>query len=201
MIYLLRHGQTLWNRLGIYQGQQDSPLTARGIGQARAMGALLAEVAGSGQSLKIVSSPLGRAWQTAVIVAERLGIDPAEISLEPKLAEIAYGDWEARSAGEVARLFPEAWAARQADRWNFPVPGGESYAQVAARVRDWMGELDGSGPLVAVGHGGAGRILRGLYQGAGSDEIFAMDKPQDGFFRLQDGCVTRFEVAEADARL
>ena len=80
-----------------------------------------------------------------MIAAERPGIDPVEISLEPKLAEIAYGDWEARSAGEVARLFPEAWAARQADRWNDPVPGGESYMpRLPARLTDWLGELDGS---------------------------------------------------------
>ena len=199
MIYLLRHGQTVWNAIGRLQGHRDSPLTARGIAQAQAMGSLLAEtLAVDGSEMpKIVASPLGRAWQTAAIVADRIGVAESEIALEPRLAEIAFGAWEAHSEADLARSFPEAWAARQADKWNYPVPGGESYAQVAARLQDWLAELNGGGPLVAVGHGGAGRILRGLYLGASPEEIFAMDEPQDGFFRLQDGCVTRFEVAPA----
>lgn len=196
MIYLLRHGQTVWNSIGRLQGQMDSPLTAKGVAQAQAMGSLLAETlaVGGAQVPKIVSSPLGRAWQTAAIVAERIGVEVAEITLEPRLAEIAFGAWESHSEADLAHRFPEAWAARQADKWNHPVPGGESYAQVAARVRDWLDELDGSGPLVAVGHGAAGRVLRGLYLKASPEEIFAMDEPQDGFFRLQDGCVTRLDV-------
>ena len=200
MIYLLRHGQTVWNSIGRLQGQKDSPLTAKGIAQAQAMGSLLAETLANGSASKpdpkprIVCSPLGRAWQTAAIVADRIGVEAAEITLEPRLAEIAFGAWEAHSEVDLARSFPEAWAARQADKWNYPVPGGESYAQVAARLRDWLAELDGSGPLVAVGHGAAGRVLRGLYLKARPEEIFAMDEPQDGFFRLQEGSVTRFDV-------
>ena len=196
MIYLLRHGQTVWNRAGRFQGQQDSPLTARGIAQAQAVGSLLAEVVADQRNLHVIASPLGRAWQTAAIVCDRLGVDPSAITLEPRLAEIAYGDWEARTAEEIRAQSPEAWAYRQADKWTRPVPGGESYVEVAARLQDWLASLDAGGPVVAVGHGAAGRILRGLYLKATPEQIFAMDEPQDAFFRLSEGVETRFDVAE-----
>lgn len=209
MIYVLRHGQTVWNRAGRIQGQQDSPLTARGIAQARAVGALLAEVVSlqkpapgkpaRAPDLRIVASPLGRAWQTAVIVADCLNIDPSAIALEPRIAELAYGAWEALTLEEIQRKFPEAWAERLADKWIRPAPGGESYAQVAARLEDWLKGLDDEGPVVAVGHGTAGRILRGRYLDATPQHIFAMEEPQDAFFRLQDGTETRFDVADVAA--
>ncbi|NIA71102.1 histidine phosphatase family protein [Pelagibius litoralis] len=201
MIYLVRHGQTVWNSIGRLQGQKDSPLTARGVAQAGAMGSLLAETLRRENAAppKIVSSPLGRAWQTAAIVADRLGIDPAAITLEPRIAEISFGDWEARSEAQLAELFPETWAARQADKWNYITPGGESYALVATRLKSWMAELEDGAPLVAVSHGLAGRILRGLYLKATPEEVFAMDEPQDGFFRLAQGVVTRFDVETEDA--
>lgn len=201
MIYLVRHGQTVWNAVGRLQGQKDSPLTARGVAQAGAMGSLLAEILRRENATppKIVSSPLGRAWQTAVLVADRLGIEPAAIALEPRIAEIAFGDWEAHSEAELTELFPEASAARRADKWNFVVPGGESYALVAARLRSWLADLEEGAPLVVVSHGLAGRILRGLYLNATPEEVFAMDEPQDGFFRLAQGVVTRFDVEREDA--
>ena len=200
MLYLLRHGQTVWNAIGRLQGQKDSPLTARGVAQAGAMGSLLAETLAQQNTAppKIVSSPLGRAWQTAVLVADRLGIDPAEIALEPRIAEIAFGAWEGHSEAQLAALFPKAWAARRADKWNYVVPGGESYALVAARLKSWQAELETDAPLVVVSHGLAGRILRGLYLKTEPEEVFAMDEPQDGFFRLAQGVVTRFDVASAD---
>jgi len=201
MIFLIRHGQTVWNSLGKLQGQKDSPLTTKGIAQAGAVGSLLAETLALEASAKpkIVASPLGRAWQTAVVVADNLGVDPSEIALEPRIAEISFGDWQGHREAELAREFPELWAEREADKWNFVVPGGgESYAMVATRLQAWMAELDAGAPLVAVSHGLAGRILRGLYLKVPPEEVFAMDEPQDGFFRLSQGVITRFDVTPED---
>ena len=200
MIYLVRHGQTVWNSLGKLQGQKDSPLTVKGIAQAGAVGGLLSETLAveGGAKPKIVASPLGRAWQTAVVVADRLGIAAAEIALEPRIAEIGFGDWQGHREADLARDFPELWAERATDKWNFVVPGGESYAMVAARLQAWRTELDSGAPLVAVSHGLAGRILRGLYLKLPPEDVFAMDEPQDGFFRLSQGAIARFDVAPGD---
>lgn len=198
MIYLLRHGETEWNRQGRLQGQQNSPLTARGEAQAAAMGRALRELVGPGAAgFRIVCSPLGRARQTAAIVAAEVGCDPAAIAEEPRLMEHAFGSWQGELEADLLRRFPDFWRAREADKWNFQVPGGESYALVAARLSAWLSEQPADARLIAVGHGLAGRILRGLYGRATPEDIFAMAEPQDAFFRLSDGVITRFDAAAA----
>lgn len=196
MIYLLRHGETEWNRQGRLQGQQNSPLTARGEAQAAAMGRTLRQLVGPGAAgFRLICSPLGRARQTAGIVAAELGCDPAAFVDEPRLMEHGFGVWQGELEAELPRRFPDLWRAREADRWNFQVPGGESYALVAARLAAWLREQPAEARVIAVGHGLAGRILRGLYGRADPQEVFAMAEPQDAFFRLSEGVITRFDAA------
>jgi broad specificity phosphatase PhoE len=66
VIYLVRHGETVWNLAGRYQGRHDSPLTTRGIKQADQIGMRLAkEIANLGAGIEGHVSPLGRAKETA----------------------------------------------------------------------------------------------------------------------------------------
>ena len=74
MIYLVRHGETEWNRIGRMQGHLDAPLTMRGEAQARAVGETLCELGVDG--FHMVASPLGRTRATAAIIAQALGRDP-----------------------------------------------------------------------------------------------------------------------------
>lgn len=79
MIYLLRHGETVWNTAGRYQGQKDSSLTRRGIEQADQLGRRLArEIAGREEDFEIHVSPLGRAKETAVRIAHSIPL-PASL--------------------------------------------------------------------------------------------------------------------------
>lgn len=195
MIYLLRHGETEWNREGRLQGHLDSPLTERGRAQARAMGGCLRQVIGDLDGYAVVTSPLGRARETAEEVAAIIGHPQAEIAEEAALKEHGFGDWQGKRQADLPKIYPEAWRAREADKWSFQVPGGESYALVALRLKGWLARQDDSARLIAVSHGLAGRILRGLYENATPTEIFAMNEPQDAVFRLSEGVVTRIEVA------
>jgi probable phosphoglycerate mutase len=196
MIYLLRHGETVWNVGRRLQGQRDSPLTLRGIAQARALAALLGELIDDPAACRLVASPLGRTWQTAVILCETLGLDCRAIGFEPRLKEHHFGAWEGLTWPEVEAGFPKLWAEREADKWNFRAPEGESYAMVAARARQWLDERNGEEKLIVVGHGLAGRVLRGLYAGLSQDEIMAAYEPQDSLFRLADGVVQKFESGD-----
>ena len=126
MIYLLRHGETLWNLAGRLQGQGDSPLTWRGLQQARALGDRLCREIDEPGRFRLVSSPLGRAWQTAAIVAEALGLDAQTIAFDDRLKERDYGRWVGLTYDEVKLRFPDDWARRQAEPWSFRVPDGES---------------------------------------------------------------------------
>src|SRR5206468_11831561 len=79
VIYLVRHGQTEFNRERRIQGHVDSPLTELGVRQARAVGWLLRDLIRDPAGWRVVSSPLGRAASTAEIVAWMLGDLPVEL--------------------------------------------------------------------------------------------------------------------------
>lgn len=189
MIYLLRHGETEWNREGRLQGHGDSPLTERGLSQAVAMGGALRREIGDEDlaGFTLVSSPLGRTLATARCVAAVTGHNPAEIVEDPRLREHGFGAWEGEIYREVEQIHPEAWRAREADRWHYQVPGGESGALVAARIGAWLAEQSEEARLIVVSHGFAGRVLRGLYSGATPEEMLALPEPQDAVFRLSNG--------------
>lgn len=80
----------------------------------------------------LVSSPQGRALATARCVAAVVGYDPARIVEEPRLREHGFGAWEGEIYAEVEDLFPGQWQAREADKWDYRVPGGESWPSVSA---------------------------------------------------------------------
>ena len=201
-IYLIRHGETTWNRAGRLQGQADAPLTLHGTRQIRAIGAALREVlthegvdAGNG-GLVMHASTLGRARQSAAIVAELIGHDYDAIRFDPRLVEITLGihdgfpGWSA-----IDKAFPGLAEKRRADPWNFAHPSGESSQMVQDRVRPWLDELAAEGGVhLAVSHGVTLKILRGLYLGLTREETFALDRPQEAFHRMSGGRIDLFEV-------
>ncbi|MDD9945601.1 MAG: histidine phosphatase family protein [Myxococcales bacterium] len=183
-IYLVRHGQTHWNRDRRLQGQRDSPLTLVGIEQARAYGrALAGELQGSGVELHV--SPLPRAQQSAGIISEALGIPWDEIRHEPRLMERNQGAWDGLNAEEIERGFnPDPHLRRS---WEFAAPGGESLAQLSARVVAWMDQVGSGRVVVAVCHGVVSRVMRGAHLGLSpADTIALPGHRQDRIFRLAD---------------
>ena len=100
-IYLIRHGETDWNRLSRIQGREDVPLCAEGLEQARA----LAESFRGVKLSAVVTSPLMRAWKTADMIAEAAG---APVYVEPDLTERDFGS----VSGKVVDIFePERYAS------------------------------------------------------------------------------------------
>ena len=194
MIYLMRHGETLWNSENRLQGQMDSPLTARGRDQVRAVARLLREEIGDPASFSVISSPLGRARHSAELACGELGLPPGAIREDPRLKEVAFGDWEGLTFDEIAARDGERWRRRQEDRWGFVVPGGESYAQLSRRAGAWFAEQAEGARLIVVCHGGVRRVLRGAYAGLPEAEVPDLDEPHTSAFCLAGGT-----VAELDA--
>ena len=183
MIYLLRHGQTEWNVVGRLQGAGDSRLTATGQRQARQVAALLAREIPDPGGFRLVSSPLGRAVDTARPVGAALGL---AVQTDARLRELSMGEWEGMTWEEVALATPGLLdGATPHDRY-MRAPGGEGLA-ARGRLAEWLEQVDG--PTIAVSHGLAGRLLRGLYLGLDPAEALALPVPQDGVFRLADGRV------------
>jgi probable phosphoglycerate mutase len=189
MIYLLRHGETRANLQGRLQGRSDSPLTLKGVAQIRAIGSLLREQVAVPSDFALVSSPLGRARRSAAILCQALGLDSRAVACDPRLAEIGFGDWEGLTIAEVEAAVPGAWARRQADRWTFAPPGGESYAMVAERVGDWLSLQPPDAKLIVVCHGAVSRVLRGIYATLPPAEAVQLTQDQTNLYRLSDGRV------------
>jgi broad specificity phosphatase PhoE len=158
-IYYIRHGETAWNAEGRLQGTQDVPLNDLGRKQAAHSGAILADLFArdrrSEASLGFVASPLGRARSTMELVRGALKLPPHDYAIDDRLREIGYGDWEGSTLKQMQTSDPAVFAERQADKWAVPPPGGESYAQVQARVADWYATLAAD----TVAHGGTARAL------------------------------------------
>ncbi len=81
-LYLVRHGETEWNLEERRQGRANSPLTPVGIEQARAAGRVLRCELSTMRDLRLVSSPIGRAHDTALLIAEELPVDASRVELE-----------------------------------------------------------------------------------------------------------------------
>ena len=186
-LYLLRHGETIWNRAKRLQGQRDTPLTLNGARQAEAMGKALARELNGAAPAMFFASPLGRTKQTAAIVADMIEHDPETITHDDRLMEVTFGIWDGLNIEELRADHNEAWQSRLEDRWRFVPPSGESYQMVGKRVGDFIDNLPSTSPIVVVAHGAHNRVFRGLWRGLEPEVFLGLDEPQDGFYRLDPG--------------
>src|SRR6185437_11976886 len=167
-IYYVHHGETEWNHARRYQGRMDSPLTAEGRRQAERVAHLWARETAGASELALVSSPLGRALATARVIASTLALP---IATDKRLAEVSLGEWEG-------------------------LTNAESAANAAARLAAWLATV--RQPTIAVGHGVAGRLLRGLYARLDPVESLRLPIERNGVFILGAGVITFKATEETD---
>lgn len=156
-LYIIRHGETLWNREDRFQGSTDIPLSDRGRAQARRVADYLADKPLDA----IYSSPLSRALDTARAVAEKVGL---EVQIVDDLQEINVGQWSGKTWAEIEDIWPELkrkWIENPL--LSGPPPGGEDYNDFRRRCVD---ALDGiaaahadSDQVAVVCHGGVIRAV------------------------------------------
>jgi len=142
---LVRHGETVWNHEGRYQGQIDTPLSPVGIKQ----GKLVAEALKDVSLDAIYASPLSRSFETAEMCASFHGL---EVVKDDRLLEINHGKWEGLYASEIEALYPDLL-----ERWRTTVvdvvmPGGECIENVRQRAmtafREYVKKHQGQTVLV-----------------------------------------------------
>ena len=194
VIYYIRHGETEWNAEGKLQGAKDIPLNDLGRKQAAAAGIILADLFArdgrSETSLGFVASPLGRARSTMELVRGSLRLPPDQYAIDDRLREIGYGHWEGATLAEMQAADPEVFARRQAEKWTVPPPGGESYAEVQARVSDWYRHL--TADTVAVAHGGTARALMVALGIETSDSAADLTIEQGAVYVFGEGGLTKY---------
>lgn len=144
-LWLIRHGETDWNAQGRIQGSTDQPLNAQGLAQARRLGARLTHA----RFDAVYASDLQRAAQTA-----RTALPKAEVRLDARLRELAYGVLEGHTWAEIDPETEALVAQWREDPYAHRVPGGESYDDLLRRFEAFRADLPAEGRVAAFTHGG-----------------------------------------------
>ena len=134
-IYIVRHGQTEWNLLGKTQGHGNSDLTPKGIEQAE----LLADSMTKYPIDYIYSSDLGRAYQTAEIIGNKLNI---EVERTEALREMNFGTWEGRIIKDIIEEDPELYKMWRNEPHLAKIPQGETLSQIKERTDAFIKEIN-----------------------------------------------------------
>lgn len=154
-IYLIRHGETEWNKTGRLQGHSNVLLSPEGIHQAQ----LLAEHMPFHTVDAVYSSDLSRAMETARILAAKFGLPVIQ---ESGFREVNFGDWEGRNFSELATEVPDGFENFFTRPDRVHPPNGESFLEAQSRLINALDEVvaeheDQS--VVVVSHGAAIRLL------------------------------------------
>ncbi|MEN5082710.1 histidine phosphatase family protein [Bosea sp. TWI1241] len=159
-LFLVRHGETDWNREGRLQGGKDIPLNALGRMQAEEAGRRLREIAPGFATLDYVCSPMQRAQETMTILRRELALPVADYATDHRLRELTFGEWEGFTWREIRKSERELAQAREKDKWGFVPPGGESYRMLADRIGPALAAM--APDTVMVSHGGVARAVLAL---------------------------------------
>jgi probable phosphoglycerate mutase len=154
-VLFIRHGRTSWNDEKRIQGHTDIPLSEVGRAQLGA-----ARVPAQYKNWRVHASPLGRAVESARL----LKLDFP--TLDPRLMEMSYGDWEGATWAELEARYGEALAVRERRGLHFRPDGGESPADLRVRLLSWLDQIRGLGEdSVAVTHKGIIRMALAMATG------------------------------------
>jgi broad specificity phosphatase PhoE len=179
-VYLVRHGQTVWNTQRRRQGQLDSPLTPEGLLHAERSADLVKAMGVD----RVFSSPLGRARTTAAMIAARLAL-PVEVIED--LQEVHHGRIAGLSDLEIERDHPKVAADRARDKYRYRFPGGESYADADQRAEQALAQIRATRvrrPLI-VAHEMIGRMLLRNLLDLDPQTSLSFSHPHGVIYRIQ----------------
>lgn len=183
IVYLARHGQSLWNRRRIITGQLDPDLAPDGELQARELAALLRDI----PLTAVYASDLTRSRRTAEVVARSHDV---ELRVVGALREQHFGALQGRFRDERDPAAQLQWQARTAEPLAFQPEGGESFAELLRRVGPAARAIVAahpSGAILIVGHRNTNRAILATLMGWSPEDAVAAAIRHDCLFRLQLG--------------
>ena len=155
-LYIVRHGETDWNKMGKYQGITDVPLNENGLNQAKACGEALKDITFD----RILSSDLSRALVTAETIR---GDRTTPITVDKRLRELNFGDWEAMLFSDIEARWPGLIDEMYLRPHLVKVPNGESFKDLQDRawagLEEFLNKNDEEETLLIACHGGTIRTL------------------------------------------
>ncbi len=149
-IFLCRHGQSEYNAKKIIQGHIDTDLTPKGIVQARLTGERLKK-----ENIKrIFSSDLKRAYKTALIIGDVLGV---EVEIDKRIREMHFGQWEGRAYEHIYTYNLDHWQNWLKNPVACPLPSQEDIKEFEERIKSFWNYLKSlkEENILVVGHGGS----------------------------------------------
>jgi broad specificity phosphatase PhoE len=178
-IDLVRHGESVFNRRGVVQGHTNSPLTELGVEQARRVGETL-----KARGIEaIYTSDLARAWETARIVGEIVGVEPMALA---GIREIKLGQWEARPLEEIRSEDGEKLELWYTRPMEADIPGAEPLESFRERVLKALEEvvsIHQDGRVAVISHGGVLSVI--------ISEVLGLDLNNLWHFRLNNASLSR----------
>ena len=144
VIHVVRHGRTLSNRVGLVMGWADESIES---GQHYAADAVAARLAAAPAPVRVVSSPLARARDTAAPLAAALTVD---LETDARLGELHQGPWEGLAESEVAQRWPIEWSVWRTAPETLDLDGRETLTALYARVADAFDDLVRSSDIATV---------------------------------------------------
>lgn len=160
-LYFVRHGQTEWNQKRVLQGKKDSPLTAEGVEQAQALKKRLEAM----RVDKCITSPLGRARETATLLVPEIPVVENEL-----ISEMEFGKAEGLEKEVFKERYPESFYDlwHRADRYD-PAPfSGETFQSMMNRGRAFLDSLlreEKGSSILIISHGMMLKVLFALIWG------------------------------------
>lgn len=133
-IYIVRHGETQWNREEIFRGTKDIPLNEKGKWQAEKTGCYFQDKG----LTHIVSSPLQRALQTAQAISQKTGVP---VGIMDEFTDINFGIWEGLSVEEVKNAYPDDFDLWRTSPQKLRVKGGETLDIVRTRISSGISKI------------------------------------------------------------
>jgi broad specificity phosphatase PhoE len=208
-VWLVRHGESMGNvadaraqragsgRLELDVRDPDVLLSETGCGQATALGRWLAALPETERPTAVLSSPFARALTTAELAAERLGLP---VRTDERLRERDFGAFDGMTGAGIREQYPDEAGRRDLlGKFYYRPPGGESWADVALRIRSLLAtealRHDGE-RLLVVAHQAVIMVFRYVLEELTEQELLAVDKEE----QVANASVTRYETG-ADGEL
>lgn len=185
-LYLLRHGETDWNKKSIFQGQTDIKLNETGLKRAQKNAEFFKKINIS----TIYSSDLKRAEKTASFTAEAKNLI---LKKEPELREIAFGRWEGLDYQEIQNKYPQEFAAWQKDPEKNPPAGGESLVEFKKRINNFFKKVIAKNQgkkILVVTHGGVIKVYLTI--------ILAVESKNLWQFQIDNNSITKIKFYDQD---
>jgi len=174
-LYLVRHGESEYNAKKIIQGHIDTFLTPKGIFQARLAGEQLKKY----NIEKIYTSDLRRAYQTATVIGDILGIEPI---VDERIREMHFGKWEGLAYEIIYENHIESWHSWLKNPVACPLPTQEDFEEFEKRLKDFINEIKSKNEenILIVGHGGSIQGIICMETGIGFENIWGLRHANTG---------------------